>query len=618
MLKRLAIVTVVLIAFLSISAAIAAPGLKITRPPVVGPPNTGPSNDPPAEQGQWFQRVDGTREVRHYEFHDNVSTDAGGGFGGGWMSYLAIRGVITTLYFNGAGDIYAFDLYVTITNDMPALSPWLPGANSHNETHTTQEQLRCDMLDVKFTAEFADDGVPGNFPITGPPYFAAVPPLNLPLTLESNIYAKDYDQLAWYCWTPDPYDPKPSDGQYMVPTWDFGDIPLGVSSSRLLAFSLYSPAPPGSALYALLWELHEQEDLLANRTTSLKISDYFDILWPDYGIPYPPDPFTSSDCSVFFNVEEPEPPKIVDVERFANGDINITWLGNAAYLYRVESSTDPYDYNESLMTWVTVANNIPGAAVMNWVDTTPPTAAGTEEYYRIYAKGPCAETRALDTVGAMVIVCRVGRNLVSSMFEPYPPGGGFPGSSTLDKIVGNQFTGGFINFFSDTIEAWDNGLGIYYRCWYDLTNWLDWAGGPPLFGWKADVGYWITILTFNQSKRFVQCGRVSKVNRGIAVASGRNLLGTCFPVSRTIDRMGLISSGFSGSPIQFFSDNVELWNTGTANYDRAWYDTGVPLWKDWTGAPWGRVIVPGDGFWVNVLVFNPPFNWTYPLPPGYN
>jgi hypothetical protein len=42
-----------------------------------------------------------------------------------------------------------------------------------------------------------------------------------------------------------------------------------------------------------------------NRTTSLKISDWLDMLALDPGTPYPVPANVSSDVSVFFNIPEP-------------------------------------------------------------------------------------------------------------------------------------------------------------------------------------------------------------------------------------------------------------------------------------------------------------------------
>ena len=612
--RTVAIITVVCVVLLVTCAVYAAPGLLITKPPAMGPENTGPAADPPAAQGQWFLNQQEDEENRTHEFYDNVAE-----YGGGWDSYRAIEGQIAQIYYNIDAEMVAFDIWVTITNDMRAATPWGDGSNSHGEALQTIDQIEKDMLDVKMTFEFADDGILGNIPGTGPPYISAPPPFDQPVSIESNIYALNYDDLAWYCWTP---EGAGSDGQYMVPAWDFGDIPLGESSSRLLQLALHSPVGAAHALYTLLTDLHYANDVLMNRTSSLKISDHSESLAADTGVSYPQGPWVGSNCSVFFNIEEEEPPTapvLYDVERLSNGDIALMWLGEPQWTYRVEVSVDAYDYDESLMSWTTAAYGLPGNAVVTWTDTSAPVVAGEEKYYRIYAQNGPVETVCPDTAGAMMTYCVTGRNIVSCMFEPYPPGGGTPGLSTLDKILGNQFTGSAVNFFSDIVESWNILTLKYDRAWNDIWGWVDWTtGGPPVFGWDADVGYWINILSFNPPVDFLQYGRVSKADRVMSVAKGRTLLGSCFPVPRSIDKVGLISSGFTGSAVNFFSDTVEFWDTTILKYYRGWYDTSAAEWKDWAANPFGRQFKPGDGIWIMVLSFNSAFIWTYPLPPGYN
>jgi hypothetical protein len=545
-------------------------------------------------------------------------------------------GQIIQLYWDPMvpNHIIGFDLAVRITNDMPSLSRWLDGGNSHEETLTFSHPLTLDMLNVKLTIEFADDGTIGNFPNVGPPYHPAPPPLMWRGSIESNVYAIEYDQLAWYCWTPRPDDPSPFDGQYMVPTWDFGDIKLNESVTRILQFGLYDSVGPGEPLYDHLIALLDAEDVLLNRSTSLKISDYFDVIVMDRGLPYPhldtepPLPATSSNCSVFFNIEPPEPPVIVDVERGLAGDIRVSWIGDPPipmWLYRVESSTDPYDYDENNMTWTTVADNVLWAPVMDWTDTTPPGVAGDEEYYRVFARFLPVDILGPDTAGAMTIKCSNGRNMVSSMFEPYPPGGllgtGTMGHSTLDKIINGQLTGHpMVRSLSDTIEAWNPMLQQYMRAWYQTSmlpgTWRDWyTNGPPLFGWNSDWGYWINIVLTHPDRDVTLFGRVSKADRSIPIGIKRNLVGSCYPKTVTLYDTGLVASGFIGhAAVRSLSDQVEFWNNSTRAYQRFWYRTSDNTWQPWnTGEPM-RDIVPGDGIWVNLPLRIVGFTWNYPVP----
>ncbi len=274
-------------------SAPAAPGLPITKPPVQPVPSwTGPPIDPDAKQGQWFCGLDtGEETVRPYEFHDNVDPD----FGGGYASHLAIRGYARNVMYNAQGNIISFAINATIENDMPARSDWWVGNNSHSEYTNPREQYVGTMYETKLTAEFAID------PSKGPG-----PGVSLYRDVVPHIVAVDHDQLGWYCWTPDNPEDKVPWGDYYVPTWDFGDIPMGGMASRLLQFTVDGGglSPADLRYWAILESFEYEADLLLNRTTSLKISTWQDDLVNDTGIPYPADPLRGSDCSVFF-VPEP-------------------------------------------------------------------------------------------------------------------------------------------------------------------------------------------------------------------------------------------------------------------------------------------------------------------------
>jgi len=302
-----------------------------------------------------------------------------------------------------------------------------------------------------------------------------------------------------------------------------------------------------------------------------------------------------------------EKPVITDMER---GSITITWDSQAGATYRVESSTSPYDYNEALMAWANEATGIAsGGAETSWVDVAAPTPAPAEKYYRVYTEDDGGDLVADDTVGLQVLTANNGRNLVSSAFEPYPDGGGTPGESTLDKIIGNQLTGHPFNpGFSDNIEKWDNSIGNYMRSWYN-TSTSTWQGAFPF---KADEGYWFNIVLTHPNTDVTLFGRVSPTDRQISVNvsanSIRNLLGTCFPKASSLSTSGLVASGFTGHAFNpGFSDHVEFWDG--SNYNRYWYNTSTSTWQ-----PSDRAMNPGDGFWINVNMGRPGFTWDYPKP----
>jgi hypothetical protein len=288
--KKLVFVTLCLFTAVFAVPALASPALPVTKPPLGPVPSyTGPLIDPHAIEGQWFRDAKGPNEtVRPYEFYDN-KYEYGGSMS---KSTLAIEGYVQNIAYNGEGKITGFGIRATITNDdAESYGPWLEEGNSHGESTPLRPRYDCNMYQTKLTVEFADDGIQGNLP-SGSVY--------LP---EQNIYAKDYNELAWYCWT--------DVGGYIVPTYDFNDILHGQSVTRNLGFGLYSSVGEEDALYQFLVAADVNEwDVFANRTTSLKISQYIDNLVRDDGSAYPVPPLGSSDVSVFFN-PIPEPTTIV-------------------------------------------------------------------------------------------------------------------------------------------------------------------------------------------------------------------------------------------------------------------------------------------------------------------
>ena len=286
-------ILVLLVCLTVASVAMAGPSLLITKPPVTGGVNAGPNPiDPNALQGQWFTDLAGQNpEVRDHEFYDNLT-----GNGGGAMNYGAINGFVSSITYGGGtgANIMAFTIHATITNDTNAVfGEWASGSNSHGETLTTVEHYTGTLYKTYLTADFASD------PVQHPtPY--------LPPAVQQNpqIFAVNHDHLAWYCYNE---LEEPGLGGFWVPTWDFADIPLAQSSARDLLFTVggigLDPADP--RFIALQESINGALDILLNRTTSLKISDWEDTLSLDPGTAYPVPPGTSSDVSVFHDVPEP-------------------------------------------------------------------------------------------------------------------------------------------------------------------------------------------------------------------------------------------------------------------------------------------------------------------------
>jgi len=285
---------VILTVLLSASLVMAAPGLDIRKPPVVSGSNpyTGPLVDTFSTQGQWFVEPNtGAEFPLPHEFYDNHDPN----YGGGWNSTNAITGKVVSVFAPG-GNIVAFSIMATITDDTPALSDWANGSNRHGETLDANDQYYCTLYEPVLTAEFAIRGL-GMLPPSFPdPYQDRQP----------YIIATNADLGAWYCWTPGYADPNDPSGGYYVPAWRFDDIPHGESRSRELTFMVDGAGiDPNDTRYGVIYDsYYYSTDVFSNRTTSLKISRWIDMLAADPGTAYPTPPQLSSDVSVFF-VPEP-------------------------------------------------------------------------------------------------------------------------------------------------------------------------------------------------------------------------------------------------------------------------------------------------------------------------
>jgi len=273
----------------------AAPSLPITKPPVTPNNLTGPNPDPTSINGQWFLNADG-EEFRTHEFYDNMS-----GFGGGNKQNLAIEGYVVAVTTNAAGEITAFDINATIWNDTASsVGSWPDGSNSHGESLSTQSNYVGTLADTKLTAEFAiadPSLLPNAFGYPATPYRDAFP----------YITAENEDQRAWYCWNElDPPNGQ-EHGNYYVPTWDFGDIYINQSATRTLNFSVNPAMPLGDPRHSVIMGSYNSgHEVLANRTTSLKISTWIDDIGRDF--PGPEGMLRNSDVSVFHDEEEPYEP----------------------------------------------------------------------------------------------------------------------------------------------------------------------------------------------------------------------------------------------------------------------------------------------------------------------
>jgi hypothetical protein len=293
---RIALLTAAFLIAASVSLQ-AAPSLPITEPPVSSTYLDGPNIDPTTINGQWFTNlVTGNEAYRTHEFYDNVYDHGGGNY-----DYTAIQGYVTTVQLGGGGvgwtdPIIGFTIDATIQNDTSsAFGQESDGSNSHEEFRAAgEERYVGTLVDTKLTAEFAIADL-NLLPLAFiGPYQEQYP----------YIIAENEDQWAWYCWNEQETQAPGGSGNYYVPTWDFGDIAVGSSMTKTLVFSVDPPMDPTDPRYAVIYDSIEQ-DVFANRTTSLKISTWMDTIAIDTGIPYfEEEPLRSSDVSVFHNFED--------------------------------------------------------------------------------------------------------------------------------------------------------------------------------------------------------------------------------------------------------------------------------------------------------------------------
>lgn len=277
----------------------AAPSLHVTKLPVTPNPSyTGPTNDPHAIHGQWFRSLATSNvEYRTCEFYDNTANN-----GGGFMGNLAISGrvVNASQQFPPLSPITAFEIDATIINDAPGAGTWAPGTNSHGEVLFTATQQTGTLRQVMLTAEFAISSL-GNLPSSFDPPYRQTSPF---------ILATNHDSEAWYCWNQD-HPQFLQQGNYYVPAWSLGDIAPGTTVTARLSFiipgGLDASDPRGQAI---LNSRDNGADILANRTSSLKIGHWLNDFCLDDGSPYLENNLGSGFVSVFHNLDSvhEEPP----------------------------------------------------------------------------------------------------------------------------------------------------------------------------------------------------------------------------------------------------------------------------------------------------------------------
>lgn len=270
--------------------------------PGFGP--AGPGIDPSTANGQWFVNSNGLEDYRTHEFHDNMS-----GTGGGAPDYLAIRGSFQG-YSTSGGLVNGYQMLVSITNNTPNTSgPWGSLPNTHGENRLVPWPNHSGtMYGVRYVSHWADDGIAQNYNAGGANLPSNNPDPGAGTSFgTSNTFATNHDAVAWYSFTFGTAASPP--GAYQVPAWDFGDIAVGQTVSRLLTFQFYTALNPAQVLPPSTFF---QQDLLIARSEDIKIGAYFQddpvlngIL--DRPIPNPPGSFDPSrsqyaNSSVFYSV----------------------------------------------------------------------------------------------------------------------------------------------------------------------------------------------------------------------------------------------------------------------------------------------------------------------------
>lgn len=354
----------------------------------------GPPFDPMAREGQWFLDVaDGSTNVSTWEFHDDVDS-------------LSIQGVVIWIQFANPTDsnsnIMAFDVDVTVQNNLPAEYQAGSSSNSHGEVQITPftRYEEGTMKDARITAEFAIPDL-SLVPNGTPPYWFALPGAS-----NYFIEAVNEHELGWYCWD-DPQMPG-GPGKFQVPTWRLQ--PLIITSGQIgsvtMSFVVTGSGMPVSDFRhsVIRYSQWYGADILYNRHPSLKISHWLDTLLVDngYNISTPPPPWWeeqmginyiyASDASVFFRTTFPDERAVLQITPILTNQapdaIQLDWIALDAIDYHIQYT----DQLASNTTWTTlfpgmgIPTSIPGP--MQWVDdgaviTNLPVWQQTQRFYRL-------------------------------------------------------------------------------------------------------------------------------------------------------------------------------------------------------------------------------------------
>ena len=370
------------------------------------PAPNGPPPDPTAQQGQWFINVmDGSESANSWEFHDSDDS-------------LSIEGKVVSILWStntsgGMTNIAGFTILATVSNNLsPASLASVVSTNAHFEVQMgPQPQFLGMMRRARIAAEFAvAETGPG-----GPPFVGVAP--NVPGMTPPYYYdprggslytieAQNETLAAWYCFLgADPQNPANPPGAYYVPAWDLGDIPPGISVQVLMNFLIKSygggsaDMPFSDLRHSVLrHSLMNGSDVLYNRSESLKISHWIDLILVDSGTlihsvpPYEGEPVEyiyASDVSVFFDSAGPADRPVLSITPvFSNqtlSAIQLSWMANDAGPFVLQ-----YCDNLASNNWTPVSLNLPLPPMipgpMIWTDDgtriLPPLTS--PRFYRLF------------------------------------------------------------------------------------------------------------------------------------------------------------------------------------------------------------------------------------------
>ncbi len=302
-------------------------------------------------------------------------------------------------------------------------------------------------------------------------------------------------------------------------------------------------------------------------------------------------------------------PADISIELVENG-IHLRWTAlPGADRYEVYSSADPYFLPTSPLASLTTSE---------YTDPFNPQTPRLARYYVVKAFSGANTIYTYDRVGAFNLTLSYAKNLVSlPLIAP---------DLSVNSVIGPQLRGATNAAMADKILYW-NGRDFEMAWLVDGSGtpydgkWLT-QGGDQIstLSLDPDRSFWIWLRNYPSDSLVTITGKISKdANRVIALQKGINYIGTCYPVSVTLQASELASDnvvrGGKNSPnadkiLRWFGDKYEMaWlvdGTGTA-WDKKWVvESGAGETQ--------MKFIPGNGYILMLRDNYPQQIWTYPNP----